>query len=271
MASARLDMAQRWLEALQASADDARAALLTVLHPKAQFAILGKNASGADAVVNELLQGVAADAARKLQWQAPVTVGDTVRLTGERRQGMRDRGLVVTLSFEGDAISAVQLQRTPPPPPDATPIVLPDALKTMIDRALVERHPMLVAHCGADGQPVMSYRGSIQAYGDDRLAMWIRSAEGGFIQAIRHNPRIALVYRNEETKATYHFHGRARESEQAEDRQHVFDAMAEAERAHDFAKLGRVVIVDLDRVEGYAGLGPNGQVGQIRMLRAAAQ
>ncbi|MDB5829751.1 MAG: hypothetical protein JWQ73_3971, partial [Variovorax sp.] len=30
-----------------------------------------------------------------------------------------------------------------------------------------------------------------------------------------------------------------------------------------------VVLVDLDRVEGYAGLGPAGQVDQLRMLRGA--
>jgi hypothetical protein len=50
----------------------------------------------------------------------------------------------------------------------------------------------------------------------------------------------------------------------------VFDAAPEAERAHDFAMLGVAVLVDLDRVEGYAGLGPGGQVGQVRMLRDAA-
>jgi len=31
------------------------------------------------------------------------------------------------------------------------------------------------------------------------------------------------------------------------------------------------VVVDLDLVDGYAGLGPQGQVGAIRMVRDAAQ
>jgi hypothetical protein len=34
--------------------------------------------------------------------------------------------------------------------------------------------------------------------------------------------------------------------------------------------LGVAVVVDLDRVEGYAGLGPMGQVDQVRMLRDPA-
>jgi hypothetical protein len=164
----------------------------------------------------------------------------------------------------------VQQQRTPPPPPEATPVVLSEALKKMIANALVERHPMLVAYSDPQGQPVLSFRGSVQAWSDDQLALWIRSADGALIQAIRNNPRLALVYRNEETKATYNFQGRARVTVLEADRRRVFDASPEAERAHDFAMLGVAVLVDLDRVEGYAGLGPGGQVGQVRMLRDAA-
>jgi hypothetical protein len=138
-----------------------------------------------------------------------------------------------------------------------------------VDNALVERHPMLMAYSDPDGQPVLSFRGSVQAWGDDQLAMWVRSADGAFMQAIRRNPRVALVYRNEESKATYNFQGRARVSDLESDRQRVFAAAPEAERGHDFAMLGVVVLVDLDRVEGYAGLGPAGQVDQLRMLRGA--
>lgn len=164
----------------------------------------------------------------------------------------------------------VQPQRTAPPPLDATPVVLTQPLKEMINQALVQRHPMLVAYSDPHGQPVMSFRGSVQTDGDDRLAMWIRRADGGLIQAIRYNPKLALVYRNEDSKATYMFQGRARVSDLEADRRRIFDASPEVERAHDFAMLGVAVLVDLDRVEGYAGLGPDGQVGQVRMLRNAS-
>ncbi len=135
------------------------------------------------------------------------------------------------------------------------------------DEFPILRRPMLVAYADPEGQPVLSFRSSVQAYGDDQLAMWIRSANGAFIQAIRNNPRVAFVYRNEETKATYNFQSRARVSELESDRHRVFDASPEAERGHDFAMLGVVVLVDLDRVKGYAGLGPSGQMDQVRMLR----
>ena len=105
---------------------------------------------------------------------------------------------------------------------------------------------------------------------EDALALWIRNAEGGFIRAIAANPRIALMYRDEDAKATYQFQGRARVVLGPAERERVFQRAAAAERAHDFAQLGSAVVVDLDRVEGYAGLGPQGQVGGIRMLRDRA-
>ena len=270
MPDTRLEIAQRFLAALNGPALEAQDALIRLLHPQARFMTLGKNAAGSPAVAHELQHGPNGELARRLQWLAPRAGASGVQLRAERKPGTRDRGLVITLGFEGNAIALVQQQRTPPPPPDAQPIVLPAALRQMIANALVERHPMLMAYTEPQGQPVLSFRGSVQACGDDQLAMWIRSADGAFIRAIRSNPRVALVYRNEETKATYNFQGRARVSDLEADRKRVYDALAEAERAHDFAMLGVAVLVDLDRVEGYAGLGPAGQVGQILMLRSAA-
>lgn len=260
----------QFVAARQDGGDDARARLLALLHPQARYEMLGRHAEGADAVATELLAGANGELARRLDWQPPEIAGDQARLSGVRRAATRDRGLVLTVRFDGDAIALLQEQRTPPPPPDAQPIVLPEALRRRIDNALVERHPMLVAHVGEDGQPVLSFRGSVQVFGDDQLALWVRSAEGGFIRAIRANPRIALMYRDEEAKATYQFQGRARVTQVAQERQRVFGRAPAAERAHDFAMLGVAVVVDLDRVEGYAGLGPHGQVDQVRMLREPA-
>lgn len=268
--AARQELAGQFLAALAAPPQEVQGKLLALLHLHAKFITLGKSANGAQAVAEMLHAGPNGELARKLQWQAPQTVDDTVRLTGERQPGTKDRGLVMTLGFVDQTIAQVQQQRTASAPPEAQTIVLSEALKDMINNALVERHPMLVAYSDPRGQPVLSFRGSVQAWSDDQLAMWIRSADGAFVQAIRSNPRLALVYRNEDSKATYNFQGRARVSRLETDRQRVFEASPEAERAHDFAMLGVAVLVDLDRVEGYAGVGPGGQVGQVRMLRNAA-
>lgn len=245
----------------------AKALMQTLLHPEVRYEVLGAQAEGPEAVIEQLLHGNNGELARQLDWQAPELVNGQVRQTGVRRPGTRERGLIVTLSFSGAAIVRVQEQRTPPPPVPAQPIVLPPDLKRRIDQALAERHPMLVSHVDTQGQPVLTFRGSVQTFSDDQLALWVRSPEGGFVQSIRVNPRIALMYRDEQAKATYQFQGRARVSTEPAHRQTIFERAHPAERAHDFAMLGVAVIVDLDRVEGYAGLGPMGQVDGIRMLR----
>ncbi|HEX7891100.1 MAG TPA: pyridoxamine 5'-phosphate oxidase family protein [Ramlibacter sp.] len=263
-----LALARKFQQA-RSNGADARGELLALLHPEVRYMVLGKELAGAEAVAAELLAGHNGELSRRLDWHAPEKHGHEVRLAGERRAGTRDRGLVVTLGFEGDAITLVQEQRTPAPPPEAQPLALPEALKRRIDNALAERHPMLMSHVDAQGQPILSFRGSVQVFGDDQLALWIRAADGGFIRAIRENPRVALMYRDEDAKATYQFQGRARVTQDEAERRRVFERAPAAERAHDFAMLGVAVVVDLDRVEGYAGLGPQGQVDGIRMLRGA--
>jgi hypothetical protein len=263
--------AQRLLQARLTGGDEGRQQLLVLLVPQARYLVLGKQIAGAEAVAQELVAGSNGELARRLDWHAPEAVGPQLRLTGARRPGTRERGLVLTLTFEGDAIALVQEQRTPAPPAEAQAIRLPEALKRRIDHALVERHPMLLAHVGPDGQPVLSFRGSVQAFSDDQLALWVRAADGAFVRSIGEHPRVSLMYRDEDAKATYQFQGRARVTTDAAERQRVFDRAPAAERAHDFAMLGVAVVVDLDRVEGYAGLGPQGQVDGIRMLREAQQ
>jgi hypothetical protein len=50
-------------------------------------------------------------------------------------------------------------------------------------------------------------------------------------------------------------------------RRTVFESAAKVEQDHDFARAGVAVIIDLDRVEGYAGLSPTGPANPVRMAR----
>jgi hypothetical protein len=144
---------------------------------------------------------------------------------------------------------------------------LTPALKQLVDNALASRHPMLVAYTNESGQPVLSFRGSVQAFSNDQLALWVRNANGGMLRSLERNPKVALMYRDEDSKATYQFQGRARVTTDESERQRIYDASALVEQAHDFAHLGVALIVDLDCVEGYAGLGPAGQIDRVRMVR----
>jgi hypothetical protein len=238
-----------------------------LLAPDAVFMALGKTVEGAAAVRAEITSDAMCRSWRALRWQPAQAIGATARLVGERNAQTGERGVIVTITFAGDAIHRIQQQRVPPPPPAARPLVLPAALRDAIDANLLDKHPMLLSYVSPQGQPVLSFRGSTQVLSDDQLAMWVRNADGAFIRAIRVNPRVALMYRNEDKRSTYQLQGRARVGDSPADRQRIFDAAAPAERAHDFAMLGAAVIVDLDRVEGWAGVGPNGQIDPICLQR----
>ena len=152
--------------------------------------------------------------------------------------------------------------------PSETPLKLSIELQDMINTALVDGRPLLVAHVDEDGQPVLSFRGSIHVVSDDQLAMWVRNAAGRFMRAIARNPKIALMYRDNSARATFQFAGRARVAQSEAEREKVFQSIAEVERDHDFAKLGAAVIIDLDRIEGYAGVAEGGVLGAVNMRRA---
>ena len=260
-----LDRAARLQTAVLAGQGDEVRALLA---PDAVYMALGKTITGADAVGTELTSDATRASWNALRWQAPQALADAVRLVGERDPKHGERGAIVSVRFAQERIERVMVQRIPPPPPAAQPLVLPPALRQAIDANLLEKHPMLLAYVGPDGQPVLSFRGSTQVHGDDRLAMWVRNPEGAFIRAIRANPRVSLMYRNEEQRSTYQFQGRARVVDEPAERQRIFDASAPAERAHDFAMLGAAVVVDLDRVDGWAGVGPKGQIDPICLVRS---
>ncbi|HVV95116.1 MAG TPA: pyridoxamine 5'-phosphate oxidase family protein [Hyphomicrobiales bacterium] len=146
-------------------------------------------------------------------------------------------------------------------------IAIPAAVKHMVDHALVERHPMLVSYVDVDDRPVLTFRGSTQVFADDKLAIWVRHADGAFIRAIGRNPNVALMYRNEDTKATYQFRGRAAVSAADADRRRVFDSAPEAERNHDPERRGAALVITLDSLQGYAGLGPGGPIDPVKMTR----
>lgn len=268
MSDPALSLAQRLRDALSQPAS-AQARIEALLHDRAGMAFLGRRVQGARAVAQELQAIATAAGAAGLAWNAPASADEPLRVTAPARDDGPDRGYILTLRVEDDRLVEVQHQRTAPKPAPAAALVLPPMLKQLIDRALVDRHPMLVAHVDAHGQPQLSFRGSLQVHGDDRLSMWVRNGEGSFIRSIRENPRIAMMYRDEASKATFHLKGRARITEDAGERRAVYAASPEVERDHDFAQTGVAVIVDLDSVEGYEGLGPGGQIGRIRLLRTA--
>lgn len=146
------------------------------------------------------------------------------------------------------------------------PLVLDDEVKRLIDTALTERTPMIVASVDAQGRPRLTFRGSLQTFSDDQVGFWARNAEGGTMTNIAGNPHVSMVMRNPDTRVILQLMGRARVAEGA-DRDRVYANAPEIEQRADAEKKGAGVIVDLDRVEGLLGFDADGKPRFVRLQR----
>ena len=227
--------------------------------------------SGRDAVIERMSADTTGRVYRQVTWGEPEKYGEALKITGRTPPGSLMGGAVLVFHFAVDKISVIQHQPIPGAPMPATELKLSPELKALVNNALVTRHPMLISYVNDSGQPVLSFRGSTQTFSDDQLAIWVRNADGNFLKSVAKNPKVAFMYRNEDTKETFQFQGRTWVATGDAERQKVYDNAPPVERAHDFARTGVALIVDLDLVEGWFGLTPDGPIGRVRMVRGGAQ
>jgi hypothetical protein len=147
---------------------------------------------------------------------------------------------------------------TPAPTTDR----IPDFVKGIVNSALANNTPMIVAYTDERGAPNLSLRGSIQVYSDTQLSIWVRHATGGMANALRQNPYMTLMYRDPPARTSLTFEGRAHFESDPEVRDRVFDLAPEVEQKHDPGHIGAALIIDLDRVTG------NTPRGAVRMQAA---
>jgi hypothetical protein len=140
-----------------------------------------------------------------------------------------------------------------------TRLALTPELHGKINHALAEGHPLVLAVVDPNGQPYLSFRGSLQTYSDTQLGVWARIAQGNTVESIRMNPKVALIYRSP-TTPLLQFHGLARIATDEAERERVFAAAPEVERKADPDKKGLAIIIDLTRVEGVLGIGSDGPI-----------
>lgn len=141
-----------------------------------------------------------------------------------------------------------------PAPPAHTDLKLTPALRELVNGALDRGRMLSVAYVGADGRPELSFRGSVQAFSDTQLAIWVRNPEGGIVAAVRGGrPHIALLYGElrPDAKAFVTFRGRGRIDNTEAARRKVYDSSPELERNLDKDRKGVPLVIDLDSVDGF--------------------
>ncbi len=195
------------------------------------------------------------------RWSDPVTDGDSVTVSATLPATATFGGLEFVFAFTGAKISRVEQQILPAAPVQSQALRLTGQIKSLVDGALDNATPMLIAYTDDSGEIHMSFRGTIQAYSDDQLALWARDPEGGLPRHIAARPKVTLFYHDPASRTSYTFYGRARVEADPAARTAIFGNSPARERQMDFRRRGVAIVVDLDKVEGR---GPGGRVLMLR-------
>ena len=194
-------------------------------------------------------------------WAAPVIDGDRVTIRAEFPAGLPVLGATVTLRIADGLIAELVQEFETAPPTEPSALGLDDTVAGLIDGALDNRTPVIVAYVDADGVPHQSPRGTVQTWSSDQLAMWIRDPNGGLLRAIASNPHLSCFYRDTKTRVAYELTGRAGLLEDPDDRLRVFRQSPRVEQNLDPMMRGVAVVIDLDVV---AGGGPGNRINMRR-------
>jgi len=193
--------------------------------------------------------GVMTGVYRTAPWTNPTPDGDD-KLTVSADIGGLIASSTMTFSFDNrDQIRRIeQVNKGGSPPPGTDRI--PAFVKSIVNSALANNTPMIVAYTDENGAPNLSLRGSTQMYSDTQLSIWVRHANGGMANAVRKNPRMTLMYRDPPARTTLTFEGRAHFEADPEVRQRIFDLAPEVEQKHDPGLTGAALLIDIDRLTG---------------------
>jgi len=195
------------------------------------------------------------------RWSQPAVDGDRVAVTAALPSTAPFGGLELVFDFAGDKIARVEQQTLPQAPPPPRTLRVDPEIKAAVDGALDNQTPMLIAYLDDAQQIHVSFRGTIQAYSDDQLALWAREPEGGLPRNIGERPHVTLFYHDPSRRTSYTFYGRARVETDPAARAAIFENSHPREQQMDFRRRGVAIVVDLDKIEGRAA------GGRVLMLR----
>jgi hypothetical protein len=189
---------------------------------------------------------------RIARWADPVVEGDkvVVNVGFDFIGSVAPAALRLGFSFDGESRIARIEQRYTPRQPQPTDRI-PAGVKTLINNARVQDLPICLAHVTEEGTPLITFRGSIQVLNDHELCAWIRAADGGLMRSIAKNPAVSLAYADL-PRAMFTIQGRARMDTSEAMRERVFEMIPEQEKNHDPARKGAVMIIAVDRIQGYS-------------------
>jgi len=131
-------------------------------------------------------------------------------------------------------------------------IKLTDEMRNMVNPALANGCPCILATASAAGEPDIGYKGSMMIFDDESLAYWERTKRQ-HLKNLGENPKVVVLFRDAKTKAAFRFHGTATVLDDGPVREQVMARTVPAELEKDPERKGAAVVIKLDKVTNMGG------------------
>jgi predicted pyridoxine 5'-phosphate oxidase superfamily flavin-nucleotide-binding protein len=127
-----------------------------------------------------------------------------------------------------------------------------DQMREMIDNALANGCPCILATASADGEPDIGYKGSMMIFDKESLAYWERTRRQ-HLKNILENPRVVVLFRDPKSRVNWRFHGVATIHQQGPIREQVMARTVKDELDKDPERKGAAVVIRVDKITNLAG------------------
>lgn len=178
-------------------------------------------------------------------WSYPAPDGDDLVVTG-RFPDLGSTPASVTLRFSFDADGRItRVDHATAREAASNVATIPAEVRSVINNALSNGTPMVLAYVNADGKPIQTIRGSVQVYSPTEVCAWLRHAEGDTVTSVRANPNISFMYRDSRTRTTISLEGTGRFTQTDAERARVYELAPETEQMHVPDRSGIGLIMDV--------------------------
>ena len=131
-------------------------------------------------------------------------------------------------------------------------IAIIDQMKDLVNNALANGCPCILASVSGEGEPDIGYKASMMVFDDSSLAYWERTKRQ-HMKNVKENPKVVVLFRDTKSKAAWRFHGKATLHEDGPIREQVMARTVKDELDKDPERKGAAVVISLDKITNMGG------------------
>ena len=131
-------------------------------------------------------------------------------------------------------------------------IEITQQMRGLIDNALANRTPCILATASPTGEPSVSFRGSMMVFDNESLAYWERTKRAG-LEHIQANPKVVVMFRDPAARVAWKLHSDATVHSAGPVREHVMARVVQPELDRDSNREGLAVVIKVNRIMTLGG------------------